>query len=173
MNTTVTEPSRTSLHAQAARRRLEAHLSGAMTLAQAEGMGCEEARRIATLGCDLAARGRLQDALVVFEGLVAGNPRDTSAQAALGAVYQRLDRPRDARACYDRALEACDRNVVALAGRGELRLKSRDLGGLNDLSLAVEVDPRGLTAAGRRARALVAFLLERTNPAAGLRRARR
>jgi tetratricopeptide (TPR) repeat protein len=136
-------------------RRLKAYVSGEMTWAEVEGMTFEEARAIAQVGCELAAAGRLEEARIIFEGLVGGNPKDSASHAALGTVYQKLGRPQQALAAYDAALSHDDRNPVALGNRGELRLKLGDKAGFADLAQAVQADPLGETAAGRRARALV------------------
>jgi tetratricopeptide (TPR) repeat protein len=152
------------------RYRMRRFVNGEITWAQVEGMTFEQAQRIAKVGCELAGRGRLEDARVIFEGLVAGNPKDTASQVALGAIYQRLNRKADAMACYDKALRLFDRNVVALANRGELRIKSNDAGGIDDLTRAVEIDPKGLTAASRRARALLSFIVKRAQARSATRR---
>jgi Flp pilus assembly protein TadD len=134
---------------------LRSFVRGEMTWAEVEGMTFEEAKAIAQVGCDLAAAGRLEESRVIFEGLVAGNPRDSASQAALGTVYQKLGRVDEARAAYDAALEFDPRNPVALSNRGELRLKAADREGLADLMRAIEADPNGETAGARRAAALV------------------
>ncbi|MBK7858289.1 MAG: tetratricopeptide repeat protein [Archangiaceae bacterium] len=139
----------------ALKTRLKAFSRGEITWAEVEGMTFEEAKAIASIGCDLAAAGRLDDARVVFEGLVAGNPKDSAARAALGTVYQKLGRTDDAITEYTLALDTDQQNPVALANRGELRLKAGDRAGLKDLTKAVEADPYGETAAGRRAKGLV------------------
>jgi len=135
--------------------KLKAYARGEMTWAEVEGMTFEEAKTIAQVGCDLAAAGRLEEARVLFEGLVEGNPLDNAARAALGTVYQKLGRSKDALAEYNAVLEKDPKNPVALGNRGELHLKQGNRQGFNDLALAVEADPEGLTAAGRRAKALV------------------
>lgn len=135
--------------------KLTSFAKGEMTWAEVEGMTFEEAKAIASVGCDLAAAGRLDDARVIFEGLVAGNPKDSAARAALGTVYQKLGRTAEAITEYTAALDTDARNPVALANRGELRLKAGDRAGFNDLAKAVEADPYGETAAGRRAKGLV------------------
>jgi Flp pilus assembly protein TadD len=135
--------------------RLNAFARGEMTWAEVEGMTFEEAKAIAQVGCDLAAAGRLDDARIVFEGLVAGNPKDSGARAALGTVYQKLGRTPEAITEYTAALEADPKNPVAWANRGELRLKAGDRAGFHDLSKAIDADPYGETAAGRRAKGLV------------------
>ena len=128
---------------------------GERTWAEVEGITFEEAQGIARVGCELAGAGRLEEARVVFEGLCTLNPRDGAVRAALGTVYQKLGRIPDARAEYDAALQLSPDNPVALANRGELRLRAGDRDGLLDLARATESDPEGETAASRRARALL------------------
>jgi Flp pilus assembly protein TadD len=134
---------------------LEAVAKGETTWAEVEGMTFAEAKAIAQIGCDLAAAGRLDEARIVFEGLVAMNPKDSAARAALGTVYQKLGRLEDAVTEYSAAISGDGKNPIALANRGELRLKAGDRQGFTDLAQAVEADPHGETAAGRRARGLV------------------
>jgi len=133
-----------------------------ITWAELEGMTQAEAESIATMGCELAAAGRLDDAKVLFEGLVAGNPKDPGTRAALGTVYQKLGRADEALAEYDAAIRLDPLHPVALAHRGELRLMRGDEGGCEDLTRAVKTDPAGTTAAGQRAMALTKALTMRT-----------
>ncbi len=136
-------------------RKLQAYARGELTWAEVEGMTFEEAQAIARMGCELAAAGRLEEARVLFEGLVEGNPKDAAARAALGTVYQKLGRAQEALAAYDAALARDPRNPVALANRGELYLRQGNKQGISDVGHAVEADPNGETSSGRRARALV------------------
>ena len=149
--------------------RMRRFVENELTWAEVEGMTAEQAGQISRIGCELAAAGRLNDARIIFEGLVAGNPKDTSALSALGAVYARLQRRPEAIACFDKALVLFDKNVVALANRGEQRLRAGDPGGVQDLARAVEVDARGMSAAGRRARTLLTALAK-ARPAQPVRR---
>ena len=135
--------------------RLEAFLRGELTWAQVKGMTFQEAASLARLGCDFADAGQLEEAKIIFEALVAGNPKDGAARAALGTVYHKLDRIDDALAEYSAALELDPENPVALVNRGELRMKAGDREGLRDLANAANADPQGTTSAGRRAAALV------------------
>jgi tetratricopeptide (TPR) repeat protein len=143
------------------RARMRKFVRNEITWAEVEGMTFEQARAISRTAMELAARGRLQDAKVLFEGLVAGNPKDTASLTALGSIYQRLNRKDDALACYDEAIRLFDQNFVALASRGELRLRAGDRQGIEDLKRAAAIDAKGLTAAGKRARTLVASLARR------------
>jgi len=140
---------------------MRSFLKGERTWAQVEGMTFAQAQKIAQIGCELAERGRLSDACVLFEGLVAGNPRDSSAQGALGTVYVRLGRLADAMECFDAAVQLWPDNLVALTHRGELRLRKGDRRGVEDLARAAQLDERGISAAGRRARRLLQALAAR------------
>lgn len=135
--------------------KLKAFARGEMTWAEVEGMTFAEAKAIAQVGCELAAAGRYEEARILFEGLVEGNPKDGASRAALGTVYQKLGRQEEALTEYSAALECDPRNPVALTHRGELYLRQGNRQGFTDISHAVEADPQGKTVAGRRARALV------------------
>lgn len=140
---------------EALTKSLKSVATGELTWAEVEGMTFEEAKAIAQIGCDLAAAGRLDEARIVFEGVVAMNPRDAASRAALGTVYQKLGRIEDAITEYSAAISNDEKNPIALANRGELRLKAGDRQGFTDLAGAVAADPVGETAAGRRAKGLV------------------
>src|SRR5262249_56247321 len=86
------------------REKLLAFARGEATWAEVEGITGAEAARIARSGVELAAAGRLREAALVFEALVELNPRDAGAHAALGTVYQKLERPDDALKAYGAAL---------------------------------------------------------------------
>jgi Flp pilus assembly protein TadD len=148
------------------KQKIQAFARGELTWAQLEGMTWERARAIAQMGCDLAMVGRYEEARTLFEGLVAGNPKDAACQAALGTVYQKLGRTEDAMAAYSLALQHDPLNAIALSNRGELKLKAGEADGVSDLGRAVEADPQGTTAAGRRARALLQALTVKTLEAA-------
>jgi Flp pilus assembly protein TadD len=135
--------------------KLKAFARGELTWAEVEGMTFEEAKAIAQVGCELAAAGRYEEARVLFEGLVAGNPKDSASRAALGTVYQKLGRLEDAIKEYSAAIDRDPRNPVALVNRGELYLRQGLRQGFTDVANAVEADPTGVTVAGRRAKALV------------------
>jgi len=135
--------------------KLKAFARGEATWAEVEGMTFEEAKAIAQVGCDLAGAGRYEEARILFEGLVEGNPRDSASRAALGTVYQKLGRLPEAVTEYSAALERDPANPVALVNRGELYLQQGNRQGFTDIANAVEADPEGQTSAGRRAKALV------------------
>jgi Tfp pilus assembly protein PilF len=136
-------------------RVLTAFLRDQVTWAELEGMTADEAEAIAKVACDLAAEDRLHEAKVLLEGLVAGNPKDCAARAALGTVYQRLGENQLALDEYNAALELYAEHPVALANRGELRLLQKEEGAVDDLRRAVAADPDKTTAAASRAELLL------------------
>src|SRR3954470_25033488 len=139
----------------------------ARTIAEVAGFTFEEAKAIAEIGCDLAAAGRLEEARVLFEGLVEMNPKDAAARAALGTVYQKQGRLQEALAEYTTAIEMDETQPVALSNRGELRLRRNDGGGVEDLLAATRSDPSGLTIGGRRAKALLSAMAQAASASTG------
>lgn len=135
-------------------------LRGEKSWAELEGVTPQETQEIVNMGCALAAADRLEEAKVIFEGLVAGDDKNSGFRAALGTVYHKLNRFVDARAAYEKALEQDENNVVAMAGRGELRLRTGDNYGIEDLVRALALDPEMKTAAGHRAKELLTIIAE-------------
>jgi len=133
---------------------------GARTLAEIAGFTFEEAQAIAEIGVDLAAAGRLEEARMLFEGMVEMNPKDAAARAALGTVYQKQGRLLEALTEYTTAIEMDSEQPIALANRGELRLRRSDRGGMEDLVAATRSDPYGSTVGGRRAKALLGAMAQ-------------
>lgn len=124
------------------------------TLAQDIGLTEEEGRAIAQAACDAAEAGDLEGAQKLFEALLTLNPEDTASQAALGTVYQKLEKWAEADAAYTVAIER-NGHPFALVNRGELRLKRSDQRGLEDLRRAVEADPKLKRVPAIRANALL------------------
>ena len=116
-----------------------------------EGITAGDAERIARTGVELAAAGQLREAALIFEAMVEMNPLDAGAHGALGTVYQKLERAEDALRAYGAALAIDRAHPVALGNRGELLLRLGRREGFADVAAAVQADPEGKTAAGRRA----------------------
>ena len=132
-------------------RKLQAFARGEATWAEVEGITAGDAERIARTGVELAAAGRLREAALIFEAMVEMNPLDAGAHGALGTVYQKLERAEDALRAYGAALAIDPAHPVALGNRGELLLRLGRREGFADVAAAVQADPEGKTAAGRRA----------------------
>lgn len=132
-------------------RKLQAFARGEATWAEVEGITAGDAERIARTGVELAAAGQLREAALIFEAMVEMNPLDAGAHGALGTVYQKLERAEDALRAYGAALAIDPAHPVALGNRGELLLRLGRREGFADVAAAVQADPEGKTAAGRRA----------------------
>jgi len=132
-------------------RKLQAFARGEATWAEVEGITAGDAERIARTGVELAAAGQLREAALIFEAMVEMNPLDAGAHGALGTVYQKLERAEDALRAYGAALAIDRAHPVALGNRGELLLRLGRREGFADVAAAVQADPEGKTAAGRRA----------------------
>lgn len=131
---------------------------GTRTLAEVTGMTAQEAATLARRGEALAQDGNLEAARVIFEGLVACNPKDAGAHAALGTLYEKLGRRHLALDAFDAALALSPGHPVARLGRGELRLRIGDAGGLDDLHAAAASAPFGASGAAWRAATLLGVL---------------
>ncbi len=100
----------------------------------------EQAKLMCDMGFDLLNAGDTEGAAVVFRGLLVLNEYDASIRAALGVVYLEQGKTTEAAAEFDKALGYDPRTVVALVHRGEMRLKAKDLRGIDDLKLAASFD---------------------------------
>ncbi len=126
------------------------------TLAEQVGMTLAQARAIAEQGFELIDVGDLEGASRIFGGLVALNAKDVSARCALAATYAELKRFAEAEEEYDEALRLCPDHPVALAGRGEVRLKRGDARAAADLQQVLDVDREMKLPSTQRAKRILA-----------------
>lgn len=145
--------------------KLASFFKGEMTWAEVEGMTQSQAASIAEKACELSAAGNHDGAFVILDGLVAMNPKDSAAWAALGTVEQKREKFDAAKKAYDAAIALDPKSAVALANRGELRLSQGDSEGVQDLAAAVAADEACVTKAAMRARALLVALTQFANQA--------
>jgi tetratricopeptide (TPR) repeat protein len=146
------------------REKLLAFARGEATWAEVEGITAAEAAR--SPGAWSSPPGRLrQEARAGLRGDGGNESTRRRAHAALGTVYQKLERAEDAVTAYGAALALDPVHPVALGNRGELLLRMGRREGFGDVAAAVQADPEGRTAAGRRAarlaRAITADALAR------------
>jgi len=106
------------------------------TLAQEFGFTRDQAQAITEQAFNLLDAGDLDGAATIFTGLLVLNPLDASIHAALGTVFHQQGRTAEARAAYDEAIKLDGDTVLARVNRGELRLQSGDVKGLEDLRVA-------------------------------------
>lgn len=124
------------------RRKLEKLLRGDRRAL--EGLDTAGLGEIAVLGHRLYEEGRLNEARVVFEGLVALDPPEAFPYTVLGAIFLAQQDLHRALALFEAALELDEGDVAALVYRGEIRLRlGQRSRGLRDLERALEIDPDG------------------------------
>lgn len=141
------------------REAAERLATGQSTLAEFMGLGRERLYEIANTAYGLMNAGKLEEAHVIYSGLVAADPFDSVFRCHLGAVELRRGRVAEAAAEFDAALRFNRANADALAGRGEARLRlGRIVEAVEDLRAAVALDPPALRPSTIRARALLASL---------------
>ena len=122
----------------------------------ARGYGSHALANLALYGHALYARGRLDEAQVVFESIVAKEPEEAFAYTMLGAIFLAQDDDAKALALFDAALHMDKNDLAALVGRGEIRLrKGQPQAALSDLERAIAADPSARDPFSERARALL------------------
>jgi tetratricopeptide (TPR) repeat protein len=130
---------------------------GKKTFGEILGINAGQAYNLAQLGYRLLQEGQLDDARVMFQGLVTLNPKDPYMHLALGSVHHRAGRVEDAIKEYSKAIELDAKLTNAYANRGELYLATQQPEkGLGDLKKALELDPKGQDPSTMRARAIIA-----------------
>lgn len=147
---------------------LERFVKGELTLAELEGVDGDSQNKLAHLGYRLLTSGKLEDAKLVFEGLVALNPYEPYFLVAAGSVAQQQDRYDDAEHWYSRALDRDANHVVARANRGEVRVMLANIeGATEDLMEAVKLDPQAKEPNTARARGLLLEIKRQLDAAQG------
>jgi tetratricopeptide (TPR) repeat protein len=134
-------------------------LRGRASLGAAGAWTAEEMRLVADVGYALAEQGRNEEAITIFEGLVALAPATSYFQSSLGALWLRKGAPRRAVEYLDAALASDPGDLNALTNRGEalLQLGEREAA-LRDLRRVAEasgVVNESALASVTRARALL------------------
>lgn len=138
-------------------QRLQAFITGQITLGDLEGIPKEAQHDMAQTGFRFFTEGKLEQARKVFTGLLALDPFDAYFLTALGAIAQQEGDLDEAERRFSRALEINPFSPSALTGRGEVRLADgRLVEAAADLAKAISEDPEGKDPATQRARGLAA-----------------
>jgi Flp pilus assembly protein TadD len=133
--------------------------AGEISVAELLGVSPELQYEIANIGYRMLTQGQLDNALKVYEALVALSPKDATFHCHLAATLYALERPEEAFVEYNCALGLNAKDVDALVGRGELHVRDgRSAEGLADLKKALALDPQGAHVSTARARATVTAL---------------
>lgn len=131
------------------------------TLADLSGYGTEDLAGLAEVGYNLLQQGRLEDALTIYQGVYALNPKSQWGASSIGCIYQRMGREEDALRMYNEALQIEPNDVHVLSNRGEMLFRrGRLLEAAEDFKKAIELDPHGRNPAAQRARVIVLAVME-------------
>lgn len=134
-------------------------IDGEITIGEYVGLSKEQLYEIARKGYQLVETGRLDEAKLVFKGLVAADPYDSVFHCQLGGIYFKQKDLENAFKELDDSIRLNLANVDALAGRGELYLMQEKFEeGISDLRTAIESDPKGEKQSSIRARGLLLSL---------------
>ena len=113
---------------------------GEVTLQELKGYTDDELYCIAAQGYTLFLNGKVKDAQVVFEGLVAVDPRNDYYYRALGVVYHRQGDAERALRQFAHAIKVSPSSAAAYVNRAEVHISRRDhAAALQDLDQAIRV----------------------------------
>lgn len=134
-------------------------VTGQITLAEYAGIDKRQLYEIAKQAYQLFNSGKLDEAEVIYSGLVAADPFDSVFHCHLGAVHFRKGDMDKAFEEYSASIRLNIANVDALAARGEIYLQRGELKeGIEDLRKALENDPEAKRPSTQRARAILLSL---------------
>lgn len=130
--------------------------SGQATLRELKGYSPEELHAISQLGYTLFLNGKIRDARVIFEGLVAVDPRNEYYYRALGVVYHREGDISRALRQFTHAITVSEQtSVAAFVNRAEVHISRRDYASAQtDLDTAMRTSAKPSDPLYRKARAL-------------------
>jgi tetratricopeptide (TPR) repeat protein len=135
--------------------RARGFIKGTLTFADLQGLTNEELYQLAEIGEMLYNEGKIEDAQIIFEGLVVLNPYDFYFHCGLGAIYQKKGEIDKALIEYDRAISINDSDIASLTNRAEIYISQKEFDkALNDLEKIAELDPEGKNPHTQRAKGL-------------------
>lgn len=134
-------------------------MRGAITLAELEGITTDQQKQMAEVGRRFYVGGQSPEARQIFRGLMVLDPKNAYYPFMMGVIAQHEKRFDQALLHYDRAVTLNPYGVIALAHRGELRLRlGRVEEAVSDLLRSTRADPTARQPTTKHARALLARL---------------
>lgn len=144
-------------------RAVKKWAKGEATLQEIKNYTAEELYAISSQGYTLFLNGKVRDAQIIFEGLVAIDPRNDYYYRALGVVYHRQGDAERALRQFTHAVTVAPKSAAAYVNRAEVHISRRDTErALADLSTAVQVSRDLAHPIARKALALRSLLTRRT-----------
>ena len=101
---------------------------GQVSLKQIVGLSDEELYAIASQGYYLFLQGKTEPARVLFEGLVAIDPRNAYYYRALGAIYWRLKEAQKALKQFTYAIRVAPAEISSYVNRAEVYVATQQFG---------------------------------------------
>ena len=136
---------------------------GDATLQEIKSYTREELYAISQHGYTLFLNGKVKDAQVIFEGLVAIDPRNDYYYRALGVVYHRQGDAERALRQFGHAITVAPKSPAGYVNRAEVHISRRDTErALRDLEKAIQVAPDLRLPIAKKALALRTLLWKRT-----------
>src|SRR5262245_2046946 len=124
-------------------------------VAEAVRVASDEVLALAHVARQSAEQGRLDDARMLLEGLIALEARFAYLQNCLGCAYMSTGRNEEALVSFEDALARDPKYVAAHTYAGELRLgRGETKSAVDHLESAIGLDPEGRNAFANRARTL-------------------
>lgn len=140
---------------------LRSAAEGEISLQQFLDLSNSDIESMAELANALYEEERFDDALVILEGLIALNDKDSRYFNAVGAIFIRQERFDEAIEALNVALQLDGNNIDALVNRGEANLSLAKIEeSAADFEKAISLDPMEENLSANRARQLVWGMLE-------------
>ena len=98
---------------------------GEVSLKHIAGVSAQELHSIASQGYFFFLQGKLEPSRLIFEGLVALDPRNAYYHRALGAIYWRSNKTDQAMRQFDFAVKVAPKDISNLIGRAEVYIPKR------------------------------------------------
>jgi len=118
--------------------QLDAWLAGGVKDDELRRMSPGQIAELCLFGHHLFEQGRLEEARLVFEGVVSLEVEDAFPHTMLGTIYLAQGEPDRALPLFESAIRLDPRDVAARVYRGEIRLRAgSQRAGLSDLRKAV------------------------------------
>ena len=132
---------------------------GRTSIKEIAGISDEELYSLSIQGYYLFLQGRFQSAQILFEGLVAIDPRNAYNYRALGAIYWRLKEPQKALRQLTYAIRVSPTELSAYVNRAEIYVSLREVqNARSDLRYILSsVDPN-VESLRQKARALLSMI---------------
>ena len=132
---------------------------GEVSLKHIAGVSAQELHSIASQGYFFFLQGKLEPSRVIFEGLVALDPRNAYYHRALGAIYWRSNKVDQAMRQFDFAVKVAPKDISNLIGRAEVFISRKEFAKARaDLESVLKLARTGQEALVDKARAMMSVL---------------